>query len=169
MFVSPSQNELKFKWTFAFQSWLRPQHRRISLSLNRWVSFPNTLWKILCRNYSIVCKLLEIPKDTNKSTSLQSIWRLTFVTTLCILALHQNNLHLCPSDKKAKAFGPVLTISVSVSHLLISINASSNFAIYCAKVLNLSKKILMENFLPSPLLVGGWQIFDIWWFTKPFL
>ena len=58
MFVSPSQNELKFKWTFAFQSWLRPQHRRISLSLNRWVSFPNTLLKNLCRNHSIVCKLL---------------------------------------------------------------------------------------------------------------
>ena len=73
----------------------------------------------------------------------------------------QNNLHFCP-DKKAKAFGPVLTISVSVSHLLISINASSNFAIYCAKVSNPSKKILMENFLPSPLLVGGgrYSIFD---------
>ena len=71
-------------------------------------------------------------------------------------------MHFCPTDKKAKAFGPALTISVSVSHLLISINASSNFAIYCAKVSNPSKKILMENFLPSPLLLGGgrYSIFD---------
>ena len=38
------------------------------------------------------------------------------------------------TDEKAKAFGPELVISVSVSHLLITINASANFAIYCAKV-----------------------------------
>ena len=150
MFVSPSQNELKFKWTFAFQSWLRPQHRRISLRLNRWVSFPNTLWKTLCRNHLIVCKLLEMPKDTNKSTSLRRIGRLIsfdfFSQRYVFLPCVQNDLHFCPSDKKATAFGPVLTISVSVSHLLISINASSNFAIYCAKVSNPSKKILMEIF-----------------------
>ena len=58
MFVSLDPKINWFKWTFAFQSWLRPQHRRISLSLNRWVSFPNTILKILCRNHSIVCKLL---------------------------------------------------------------------------------------------------------------
>ena len=75
-FDQKSQNEPAFKWTFAFQPWLRPQHRRTSVSLNRWVAFPNTLFKILCRNHSIVCMLLEMPKDTNKSTSLQSIWRL---------------------------------------------------------------------------------------------
>ena len=38
------------------------------------------------------------------------------------------------TDEKAKAFGPELVISVSISHLLITINASANFAIYCAKV-----------------------------------
>jgi len=36
------------------------------------------------------------------------------------------------TDQK-ESFGPELMISVSVSHLLITINASSNFAIYCAK------------------------------------
>ena len=73
-FDQKSQNEPAFKWTFAFQPWLRPQHRRISRSLNRWVSFPNTILKVLCRNHLIVCKLHEVPKDTIKSTSLQSIW-----------------------------------------------------------------------------------------------
>ena len=45
----------------------------------------------------------------------------------------QSPIHF-KTDEKAKAFGPELVISVSVSHLLITINASANFAIYCAKV-----------------------------------
>ena len=44
-----------------------------------------------------------------------------------------NKYRVFLADQK-ESFGPELMISVSVSHLLITINASSNFAIYCAKV-----------------------------------
>ena len=48
------------------------------------------------------------------------------------------------SGSETASWGHELTILVSASHLLVTINCSSNFAIYCAKV---TEKRIYEKFM----------------------
>ena len=61
--------------------------------------------------------------------------------------LHQDRLWSWPSPpslgSETASWGHELTILVSASHLLVTINCSSNFAIYCAKVNNMINMIIM--------------------------
>ena len=55
------------------------------------------------------------------------------------------------SGSETASWGHELTILVSASHLLVTINCSSNFAIYCAKVTENNKiDLFIKTFLRLP-------------------
>ena len=60
----------------------------------------------------------------------------------------KNITHLLAGVDYSSVWGPKMNILVSTSHLLITVNCSANFAIYCSKVRKLDDIVLLTNTIP---------------------
>ena len=64
---------------------------------------------------------------------------------------HDISYMITSSGSETASWGHELTILVSASHLLVTINCSSNFAIYCAKVTEKNRiDLFIKTFLRLP-------------------